>query len=222
MFPESAREHDRLVISEDGTVAQLFVGAKVSCQCRPSKFVVVGSGAQRAFDHDVERRGNMRRPAICLLPGLRRLRQVEIRYGEAAQPSLWLGAAPGCTFVTNLSARSRRRTWPRRDGRRVIVRLDLQQNMDIFVVVLVGRIAGLRKEPPPTSSANHRGIVAIGRKNIVAGEFIGVADHLEQRPRLLLPINRPARIEDLVAAVLAVGLRKHIQLNVGRIASQLA
>ena len=47
-----------------------------------------------------------------------------------------------------------------------------------------------------------------------------VADHREQRVRLLFAVNHPVGIEDLVAAVFRVGLGKHHQLDVTRIASQ--
>ena len=47
-------------------------------------------------------------------------------------------------------------------------------------------------------------------------------DPLEQRALLLLAVDVPLGVEDLVAAVLAVRLREHHQLDVGRIAAELA
>ena len=92
----------------------------------------------------------------------------------------------------------------------MIVRLDLQHNMDIFFVVCVGRVSRLRKEPPAAPAANHRRIVAISREHILARHFVRIANHLKERARLLHLVDSPAGIEDLVAAVFAVGLREHV------------
>ena len=51
--------------------------------------------------------------------------------------------------------------------------------------------------------------------------LVRVTDHAEQAHVLRLAVNRESGIEDFVAAVLAVGLRKHHQLHVGRVALQL-
>jgi hypothetical protein len=51
---------------------------------------------------------------------------------------------------------------------------------------------------------------------------MGIADHREQRVRLGLAIDHEAAAEDLVPAVLAVRLREHHQLDVGRIAFERA
>ena len=45
------------------------------------------------------------------------------------------------------------------------------------------------------------------------------ADHAEQGLLALHAVDRPARVEDLVPAVLGVRLREHHQLDVGRVAS---
>jgi hypothetical protein len=51
--------------------------------------------------------------------------------------------------------------------------------------------------------------------------LIRIANHLKQRPFLLHAIHGPRRVENLMPAVLAVRLRKHIQLHIGRVALQL-
>ena len=51
---------------------------------------------------------------------------------------------------------------------------------------------------------------------------VGVADHVEQRMRLRLAVDDPAGVENLVPAVLAVGLGEHHELDVGRIAADAA
>ncbi len=50
---------------------------------------------------------------------------------------------------------------------------------------------------------------------------MGVADHAEQRHVLRLAVDHPVGVENLVAAVFGVRLRKHHQLDVGRIAFEL-
>jgi len=52
-------------------------------------------------------------------------------------------------------------------------------------------------------------------------QLFGVADHAEQTDALGYAVNREVGVEDLVAAVLAVGLRKHHQLDIGRVAFEL-
>ncbi len=51
---------------------------------------------------------------------------------------------------------------------------------------------------------------------------MGVADHREQRPVLPRPVHDPVGVEDLVAAVLGVGLREHGEFGVGRVARHAA
>jgi hypothetical protein len=51
---------------------------------------------------------------------------------------------------------------------------------------------------------------------------VRLADHAEQRQRLWLAIHRPAGVEDLVPAVLGIGLGEHHQFDVGRVAAELA
>ena len=50
--------------------------------------------------------------------------------------------------------------------------------------------------------------------------LVGVADHAEQAVRLRHAVNSELRVENFVAAVFAVGLREHHQLNIGGIARQ--
>ncbi len=45
-----------------------------------------------------------------------------------------------------------------------------------------------------------------------------MADHAEQRLCFSLAVHYPLRVENLVAAMFGIGLRKHHQFDVGRIA----
>ncbi len=68
---------------------------------------------------------------------------------------------------------------------------------------------------------HHRGVVFIGRQHVVRGFFHGVFDHFEQRLRLLLTVDNPVGVKNLVAAVLGVSLREHIEFDIVRVAVQL-
>ncbi|MPN01977.1 hypothetical protein SDC9_149190 [bioreactor metagenome] len=67
---------------------------------------------------------------------------------------------------------------------------------------------------------HHRGVVAVGRQHVLRRARLRVLDHLEQRLRLLFTVDNPVGVKNLVAAVLGVGLRKHVQFNVVRVAPQ--
>ena len=62
-------------------------------------------------------------------------------------------------------------------------------------------------------------VVGVCRDGTRAIQPLSIADHLEERRVLLLAVDRPGRVEDLVTTVLGVYLRKHEQLCVRRIAA---
>ena len=51
--------------------------------------------------------------------------------------------------------------------------------------------------------------------------LVRVADHAEHGLRLRHAVNRELRVEDFVTAMLTVGLCKHHQLDIGRVAPEL-
>ena len=65
------------------------------------------------------------------------------------------------------------------------------------------------------------GVVGVGRDRTLRGHLVRAADHAEERFLALFTVDRPAGVEDLVTAVLGVGLREHHQLDVGRVAADL-
>jgi hypothetical protein len=100
---DPAREHDRLVVAARAHLE----GAEVAAQVRPPELVVVGRGADRRLEHDVERRGDALGLADALaLPGLERTRDAQVRHRVADEAGLRLGAAPGCALVADLAARA--------------------------------------------------------------------------------------------------------------------
>src|SRR3546814_12190484 len=68
---------------------------EVAGQVRPPELVVERCRAQRAVEHDFQRRGHARVQRARVFPGLRQRRDAQVRDGETAQPGLGLAAAAG-------------------------------------------------------------------------------------------------------------------------------
>ena len=82
--------------------------AQVAREVGSAEFVVERRRADRALEHDVERRDNPVRPSVVdRFPGLQRARNAQIRYRKTRQSGLGLGAAAGGAFVADLTARAR-------------------------------------------------------------------------------------------------------------------
>src|ERR1019366_2209417 len=101
---------------------------------------VEGSAAERALDHNVERGDDPAGFAEILFPRLDGAREPQIRDGKSREAGLGLGAAAGGALAAGLAAGTSRRAGVRRDGGRVVVRLDLAEDVDRLVVrgVFVG------------------------------------------------------------------------------------
>ncbi len=146
-----------------------------------------------------------------------------MRDREAGQAGLGLAAAAGRAFIADFAARTGGRTRERGDRGRVVVRfhLDAERRIDhgLAAVLAAGRVRAIARG---RETGDHRGVVAVGAQRVLRGLLVGVLDHPEQRVRLLGTVDGPAGIEDLVAAVLGVGLREHHQFHVRRLAAQFA
>ena len=66
---------------------------------------------------------------------------------------------------------------------------------------------------------DHRRIVGIGNHGARGVGLVGLADHAEQGLVAWAGVDHPVGIEDLVSAMLGVGLGEHHQFDVGRVAS---
>ena len=97
----------------------------------------------------------------------------------------------------------------------------LHQDVHRLLAEAVGGVTADAVEALGIVTDDHRRIVLVGRQDIGAVILVGVLDHAKQRLRRRLAINGPRGIEDLVAAVLGVGLRKHHQLDVVGVATKL-
>src|SRR5690606_1691050 len=177
--------------------------------------------AQRAFDHDVQRRDDALGLAIGHFPRLLETGDVQVGDGEAGQAGLGLGAAPGGAFVANLAARAGGGAGERRNGGRVVVGFHLHQ--DVYGFLIGSVLAGLRVrvETPGSVADDYGGVVLVRGQHTLTVHLEGVLDHHEQGLFLALAVDVPAGIEDLVPAVFGVGLGEHHQFDVVGVAAQV-
>src|SRR6185369_17668418 len=118
---QAAGDHDRLVVAAHGAGDVLLVGPEIAGQVRAAELVVEGGGADRAFEHDVERRSDARRTAVGVFPGLRRIGDIQVGNREAAEAGLGLGTLAGGALVADFAAGTGRGTGEGRNRRRVVV-----------------------------------------------------------------------------------------------------
>ena len=228
---EATGEHDRLVVGAGqhaigaGAFAE-FERTEVTDQVRATEFVVERGRADRAVEHDLQRRCHARVERARPLPRLRQRRDAQVGDAETAETSLGLAAAAGRALVADLAAVAGARAGERRDRGRVVVGLDLDAERGrLQRLGGVGLAARLRAETPRRVALDHGGVVAVRRQGVLGRLRVGVLDHLEQRLRLsrrllFAAVDRPRRVEDLVPAVLGVRLREHHQLDIGRLAAE--
>ena len=231
---EAAGDHDRLVIAAalaaDALLARaswhgLLIHTEVAEQIRPSELVVEGGAAERPVDHDLQRARDVFRLAVGLaLPRLGQARQVQVRNAEAREPRLGPGAAAGRAFVADLAAGTGGSAGKRRNRRRMVVRLHLHQHVRQLAARSVGGSLGRARRQPALCHAafHHRRVVAVGHHGVPGRRGVAGANHLEHRVFLRHAVDGEGRIEDLVPAVLAVGLREHHQLDIARVAAEAA
>ena len=222
---QPASDHDGLVVAALNAGHRLLEDPEIARQIGSAEFVVEGRATEWAVDHDLQRAGNVVGLADRgALPGLVEPGQVQVGDRKPGQASLGTGATAGRALVTDLATGTGRCPRKRRDCGRVVVRLDLHQHMRglLLRAVLLGAgqavTAGLRRPALHRPTFHHRGVVAVGDDAVLRREFLGVADHAEHRQRLVDPVDAEIGIEDLVPAMLAVGLGEHHQLDIAGVA----
>ncbi len=219
---QATGQHDRLVVGADqiGAFRQLEA-AEVAEQVRAAELVVERGAAERAVGHDFQRRCHARVQRARRFPRLRQLGNAQVRDRETGQAGLRLATAAGRTLVADLATVAGGSARERRDRGRVVVRfhLDLEGagHLRFAAVLATGRIGAVARG---RVAFDHRGIVAVRAERVLRGLLVGVLDHPEQRTVLFLAVDGPAGVEDLVAAVLGIGLREHHQFDIGRRAAQ--
>ena len=213
---DATGDHDGLVVTAHLTHHRLFEAAEVAGQIRPPEFVVERGRSDRALDHDLQRRGNPLRAPVGLFPGALEAGNVQVRDRKTGQSGLRARTATGGTFVADLAAGASGRAWKRRNCRRMIVGLDLRQDVGEFLakppLARRVRVEGIDHRP-----FDHRGIVGIGDHGAAGVGLVGLADHAEQGLVAWTGVDHPVGIEDLVPAMLGIGLGEHHQFDVGRV-----
>ena len=222
---EAAGDHHRLVVAaQHGGVdgVRLLKGAEVAAQGRAPVFVVEGRPADRPLQHDVQGGSHVRRLRVRPFPRLRMAGNAQMGGGEAHQAGLGLGAPANGPFVAYLAAAAGGGPWIGGDAGGMVVRLHLHQDGGVLLHIAVATAARVAQEATAAGAANDRGVVRIGAQDAGAADGGGgVADHLKQGMGLGLAVDGPAGVEDLVAAVLGVGLGEHHQFDVGGVPAKL-
>ena len=225
------------MVAVAGAAHVRFKGAEVAEEIGTAEFVVEGGAAERAFGHDGERGRNAagravsfggsfaRRAVRIVFPLLRRFRKMNRGGREAREARLRTSAAAGRALVADFAARTGGSARERRNCGRVVVRFDLENGVNAFCFAAEGRAVGIlfvgtRIEADHIAAFENGSIVGIGRNGSEGLRLMRIADHAEERFLALFSVNRPAGIEDLVAAVFGIGLREHHEFDVGRIALQ--
>ena len=215
----AAREHDGLVVAPVAAVGGHFVGAEEAGELRASELVAEARAANWAFNHDVERGGEAgRKRQAVLLPGLLVAGDAEVGDHEAGEAGLRLRAGARGALVADFAADASRRAGEGRDGGRVVVRLDLHEEVELLARVVVALCLGVDGEGVGLEALDDAGVVLVGDECAVRVGLVRLADHAEEGGVLRLAVDDPFGVEDLVAAVLGVDLAEHDELGVGRVA----
>src|SRR5690349_541609 len=108
---------------------------------------------------------------------------------EAGEPGLRLAAPAGRAFVADLTARAGRRAGIRRDGRRVIVRLHLDEDVHRLLARAVHVSRRIRKEPRSRRALEDRGVVTVRREHAEWADLGAAPDELEERGVFRLAVD---------------------------------
>src|SRR5208282_2901845 len=115
----------------------LLEGPEVAEDGGPPELIIEGGGADGSIEHDLQRGRNPGTPRLRSLPRLGQARDPQVRDREARQPGLRLRAAAGRSLVADLPARAGRGSGERRDRGRMVVGLDLHQDVDRLARVAI-------------------------------------------------------------------------------------
>ena len=165
----------------------LLVGAKVAGEVGAAELVAEGGGADRALDHDRERRGDAVGARLRALPRALVAGEAQVGDREAAQARLGLGAPAGRALVADLAPRAGGGPGKRRDRGRVVVGLHLHQRVRPVLLVEVAPGPGLDEEAAGDPALDHRRVVRVRAHRPGGARLLRLPDHLEERLRLRPP-----------------------------------
>ena len=106
---------------------RLFETAEITGDVRPPEFVIKRRTADRAFQHDVQRRCDSARLAVFFFPRLYEAGNFQVRDGKTGQSSFSGRTATGRALVADFAAGTGCGARMRRNRCRVIMRFDLHQ-----------------------------------------------------------------------------------------------
>src|SRR5690606_1208473 len=164
---------------------------EVAGQVRTAEFVVERGAAQRAVDHDLQRSNDATRLAVVLFPGLLEAGDAQVGYGKAGQARLGLAATTGRTLVADLATGAGGGTGERGNRGRVVVGLDLHQDVDRLLMGAVFTGARLGEEATTDKAFDDCGVVLVRGQYAFAAHLVGVLDHAEQALVLSLAVDIP-------------------------------
>ncbi len=145
-----------------------------------------------------------------------------MRHRKTREACFRLRTESRSALIADLPARAGRRTRKRRYGGRVIVRLHFHQYVDRLLDELVLAIVRTAHQASAVPSFDHRRIIGVRRQHAFGCFLRRGLDHAEQALVLLFAVDHPARVEDLVPAVLRIGLGKHHEFSVRRVSIEIA
>ena len=214
---QTSRNHDGFVVPPLDPRHRLLILAKVPQQIGATEFVVERRPAQGTFNHDLQRAGHVVRTTQRAVP--------QLGHAETGQTRLGPRATPSRALITDLTPGTRGRAGEGRNRCGVVVRLHLHQHMLQDRVGLVGRCGVARtrdgrNKPLHGVTRHDRGVIGISHHGVLRAGLVRVSNHAKEAVWLGLAIDGELGIENFVAAMLAVGLRKHHQLHVGGVATE--
>ena len=216
-------QHDGFMIARDQAVRQrLLIAAEIAAERRAAKFVIVARRAERGFEHNRERRGDMFRLAVVFFPGLDKARDLQVGNRKAGQPGLGPRAPPRGRLIAYFPAGTGRGPGPGGNGGRVVMGLDLREDMDLLSAVNISAAVRFDEKARAAIAPHHGGVVMVSGQHMARMGRMGLPDQLKRRMRLCFAVNMPGGVEDLVAAMFRVGLGEHHQFHIGGIAPEFA
>ena len=186
---QTTGNHNRLVVAAHLAVELGFEGAEIAQQVRAAEFIIERRAADGGFNHDVERGGNVGGLAVAAFPRLFQIGDIEVGNRIAGEAGFRARASAGSALIADFAARTGGRAGKRRNRRGVVVRFHLHQDMGVFfveTVALIGRRIGIKTGD--FRAFDYRGIVLIRHHCAGRRGFVRVANHAEQRFRLLFAV----------------------------------
>ena len=217
----AARQHDGLVVAPVASARLRFEGAEKAAELRTPEFIAECRAADGSVRHNLQRCRQPRRGVGGLFPGQSVAGDAQIRDHEAADARLRARTHAGGRFIADFAAHAGGRAREGRNGRRVVVRLHLHQDVDLIFVEFVAMRFRVARKSCILEAFDHARVVRIRDQRVVGRDLVRVPDHLEERPLRLLSVHSPRGVENLVAAVLGVDLPEHHDFGVRRVFARL-